>query len=273
MHILIQLFTRHTGLLVVIHHVRFDDSGITLSSDSKDFRSPALPNRATAAHRPCESNPASPPQRRSLPGNHGEQACPRTTPHACASCRCWPPSRRPSQPPAPRPPWPPTRPTAPPGARRSPTRPARSSSTRARPTPPTGGRRATSPSRTTAAPAPASRGRCPAAARPAAADAGAAARRRPRRRRPRPRRRPPPAPAGFVFSPYKDITISMNWNTNVISTAVTGTLSPVLSVMPAKQTLDHLGVRHRRVRQRELGRRLARRDRRRERAATSSTPA
>jgi len=36
------------------------------------------------------------------------------------------------------------------------------------------------------------------------------------------------------YGPYKDITVSMNWNTNVISTAVTGTLSPVLSVKPAK---------------------------------------
>lgn len=39
------------------------------------------------------------------------------------------------------------------------------------------------------------------------------------------------APA-FVYSPYKDATISMNWNTNVISTNVTGQLSPVLSVLP-----------------------------------------
>jgi hypothetical protein len=46
---------------------------------------------------------------------------------------------------------------------------------------------------------------------------------------------PTPPPAGSVFyGPYKDITVSMNWNTNVISTAVTGTLSPVLSVKPAK---------------------------------------
>ena len=29
-------------------------------------------------------------------------------------------------------------------------------------------------------------------------------------------------PAGFVFSPYKDTSINMNWNTNVISTAVPG---------------------------------------------------
>jgi chitinase len=46
---------------------------------------------------------------------------------------------------------------------------------------------------------------------------------------------PAPAPAGSVtYGPYKDITVSMNWNTNVISTAVTGTLSPVLSVKPAR---------------------------------------
>ena len=36
------------------------------------------------------------------------------------------------------------------------------------------------------------------------------------------------------MSPYKDVTVSMNWNTNVISTAVTGTLTPVLSAEPSK---------------------------------------
>jgi hypothetical protein len=35
-----------------------------------------------------------------------------------------------------------------------------------------------------------------------------------------------------VFGPYKDVTVSMNWNTNVISSAATGTLQPVLTVMP-----------------------------------------
>lgn len=53
---------------------------------------------------------------------------------------------------------------------------------------------------------------------------------------------PTPAPttpptggsSSLLFSPYKDVTISMNWNTNVMSTAVTGTLSPLLSVLPAK---------------------------------------
>jgi hypothetical protein len=45
---------------------------------------------------------------------------------------------------------------------------------------------------------------------------------------------PTPAPGAITYGPYKDITVSMNWNTNVISTAVTGTLPPVLSVKPAK---------------------------------------
>ncbi|WGS53354.1 glycosyl hydrolase family 18 protein [Paraburkholderia sp. D15] len=45
---------------------------------------------------------------------------------------------------------------------------------------------------------------------------------------------PQASPTAFVFSPYKDLTINMNWNTNVISTAVTGSLQPILSVMPAK---------------------------------------
>ena len=44
----------------------------------------------------------------------------------------------------------------------------------------------------------------------------------------------PPPSSGVMYGPYKDITVSMNWNTNVISTAVTGTLSPVLNVKPAK---------------------------------------
>ena len=34
-------------------------------------------------------------------------------------------------------------------------------------------------------------------------------------------------PAGFVFSAYKDTSINMNWNTNVISTSVSGTATPI----------------------------------------------
>jgi len=37
---------------------------------------------------------------------------------------------------------------------------------------------------------------------------------------------------GALFSPYKDVTINFNWNSNVLSTDVTGTLSPFLSVAP-----------------------------------------
>jgi chitodextrinase len=44
-----------------------------------------------------------------------------------------------------------------------------------------------------------------------------------------------PPPSGFVFGSYKDITINMDWNVSQISTSVTGTRSPVLNVMPAKQ--------------------------------------
>jgi hypothetical protein len=32
----------------------------------------------------------------------------------------------------------------------------------------------------------------------------------------------------LLFSPYKDVTINLNWNTNVMSTAVTGTAIPVV---------------------------------------------
>jgi hypothetical protein len=51
---------------------------------------------------------------------------------------------------------------------------------------------------------------------------------------------PPPTPApppasGFVFGSYKDVTINMDWNVDQISTSVTGTRSPVLNVMPARQ--------------------------------------
>jgi chitinase len=38
--------------------------------------------------------------------------------------------------------------------------------------------------------------------------------------------------ANMLFSPYKDVTISANWNTYVISTAVTGTLTPLLTAAP-----------------------------------------
>ena len=41
-------------------------------------------------------------------------------------------------------------------------------------------------------------------------------------------------PASFVFSPYKDIGINLNWNTSVLSTEVTGAPSPLLDVLPAE---------------------------------------
>ncbi len=44
-----------------------------------------------------------------------------------------------------------------------------------------------------------------------------------------------PPPSAVVFGSYKDITINLNWNTNELSTKVTGVLQPVLSVMPARQ--------------------------------------
>ncbi len=40
----------------------------------------------------------------------------------------------------------------------------------------------------------------------------------------------------FLFSPYKDATIAMNWNSNVLSTRVTGSLQPLLAVLPAGQS-------------------------------------
>lgn len=37
---------------------------------------------------------------------------------------------------------------------------------------------------------------------------------------------------GFIFSPYKDTTISQDWNTHIISTRVGGGLNPLLTVLP-----------------------------------------
>jgi chitinase len=42
-----------------------------------------------------------------------------------------------------------------------------------------------------------------------------------------------PPPSGFIFSQYKDTSINMNWNTNVISTDVTGSQQPLVNVMPS----------------------------------------
>jgi hypothetical protein len=39
------------------------------------------------------------------------------------------------------------------------------------------------------------------------------------------------APGSLVFSPYKDTSINMNWNTNVISTSVSGTATPLATDM------------------------------------------
>lgn len=38
----------------------------------------------------------------------------------------------------------------------------------------------------------------------------------------------PPASDGLLFSPYKDVTINLDWNTNVMRTAVTGSPIPVV---------------------------------------------
>ena len=39
---------------------------------------------------------------------------------------------------------------------------------------------------------------------------------------------PPPPVQGFIFSPYKDVTINMDWNTYVMGTAVTGSTIPLV---------------------------------------------
>lgn len=45
---------------------------------------------------------------------------------------------------------------------------------------------------------------------------------------PPPPTNPPPAAGTLIFSPYKDITINLDWNTNIMSTLVTGTRIPVV---------------------------------------------
>jgi len=51
---------------------------------------------------------------------------------------------------------------------------------------------------------------------------------------PAPAPAPSPAPAGFSFGPYKDVTVNMDWNTNVISTMVTGSRQPAVNVLPTR---------------------------------------
>ncbi|HEY5944328.1 MAG TPA: carbohydrate-binding protein, partial [Kofleriaceae bacterium] len=41
------------------------------------------------------------------------------------------------------------------------------------------------------------------------------------------------APAGLIFSAYKDTSINMDWNANVISTSVTGSRAPLVDDMTA----------------------------------------
>ena len=44
----------------------------------------------------------------------------------------------------------------------------------------------------------------------------------------------PPPPGGFVFSAYKDVTVSADWNIDQMRTAVTGSTIPVTQAMSAK---------------------------------------
>ena len=39
---------------------------------------------------------------------------------------------------------------------------------------------------------------------------------------------PPPRPQGMLFSPYKDVTINLDWNSNVMRTGATGNILPVV---------------------------------------------
>ena len=99
-------------------------------------------------------------------------------------------------------------------------RPARTGPT----TPPTGGLRATTRPPITADQAGGSRGRPTA---PALA-ARAVARARARARVPARPRAGTGSASGLLFSPYKDVTINMNWNTDQMQSAVEGTAIPVV---------------------------------------------
>ncbi|TCV94820.1 carbohydrate binding protein [Luteibacter rhizovicinus] len=45
---------------------------------------------------------------------------------------------------------------------------------------------------------------------------------------PPPPTNPPPAAGTLLFSPYKDVTINLNWNTNLMQTAASGTVLPLV---------------------------------------------
>jgi hypothetical protein len=45
-------------------------------------------------------------------------------------------------------------------------------------------------------------------------------------------------PVGFVFSPYKDVTINLDWNTNVMRTAVTGSVIPLVGTGGLMTTVE-----------------------------------
>ncbi|WP_218871324.1 glycosyl hydrolase family 18 protein [Chitinibacter bivalviorum] len=51
---------------------------------------------------------------------------------------------------------------------------------------------------------------------------------------PKPDTTPSPNTDQVFFSPYKDILLGMNWNTNVIGTAVNGSQQTLLSALPSK---------------------------------------
>ncbi|GIL75766.1 hypothetical protein Vretimale_5292 [Volvox reticuliferus] len=50
---------------------------------------------------------------------------------------------------------------------------------------------------------------------------------------PPPSSNPIPPASGLIYSPYKDVTISLDWNTYTLSSSVTGTWQPVTQVMPS----------------------------------------
>ena len=55
---------------------------------------------------------------------------------------------------------------------------------------------------------------------------------------PPPNPEPPPRPTGMLFSPYKDVTINLDWNTNVMRTGATGNVIPVVGA--GSLFADHL---------------------------------
>jgi len=53
---------------------------------------------------------------------------------------------------------------------------------------------------------------------------------------------PPPGAGDLLFSPYKDVTVNLNWNTNTMQTAVTGSAIPIVGSGSLFSQVPNLGA-------------------------------